>query len=105
MISRRGFIGTAVVLLAAPLGAEGQPAGKTPRIGYLGMNRPEELSNALKTLRQGLRDVGRVEGQNLIIEYRWSEGRADRLRALATELVRLYIDVIIAASLQAIPAA
>ena len=94
-----------LLLLAAPPAAEAQPTGKVPRIGYLGMNRPEDLPHLLEALRQGLRDLGRVEGQNIIIEYRWAEGPADRLPALATELVRLNVDVIIAAALQAIQAA
>ena len=100
----RSLPATAILLAPVPA-AEAQPTDKLPRIGYLGMNRPEDLPHLLEALRQGLRDVGRVEGQNLIIEYRWAKGREDRLPALAAELVRLNVDVIVAASLQAIQAA
>lgn len=83
-------------LFAAPLGAEAQPARKTSaRVGFLGYASPTTQSRSLDAFRQGLRDVGWVEGQNMSIEYRWAEGDVDRLPLLAAELVRLNVDVIV----------
>ena len=90
----------ALVILMAPLAADAQPLRKIPRIGYLGAPGPH-----VEALRQGLHDLGYVEGQNLIIEYRSSEGTAERLPALAAELVGLPVDVIIASGGQASRAA
>ncbi len=80
-------------LLAAPLAASAQQAAKVPRIGYLATNPTPHLQEAF---RQGLRDLGYVEGRNLVIEYRDAEGKSERLPALATELVALKVDVILA---------
>jgi putative ABC transport system substrate-binding protein len=94
-MDRRAFLaGTGAVLLAAPLAAEAQQAATVVRIGFLSTNlaasphRPEAF-------RQGLRDLGYVEGRNLVIEYRDAEGKVDRLPALAAELVALKVDVIV----------
>ena len=87
-------------LLAAPLAAEAQPAGKVPRIGYLvlaPLDAPESRV-ALDAFRQGLRERGYVEGQNIVIKYRVAHGKIERLPALATELVRLNVDLIVADS-------
>jgi putative ABC transport system substrate-binding protein len=95
VIDRRTFLaGTGAVLLAAPLAAEAQQAAKVPRIGYLAVDlaATPQLPEAF---RQGLRDLGYVEGRNLVIEYRDAEGKADRLPALAAELVALKVDVIV----------
>jgi putative ABC transport system substrate-binding protein len=71
-----------------------QPAGKIPRIGILRQgSSPDPL---VETFRQGLRDLGWVEGRNISIEYRWAEGRTERLPDLAADLVRLGVDVIVA---------
>ena len=84
-------------LLAAPLAAEAQQAAKVPRIGFLagslagGPHLPEAF-------RQGLRDLGHVEGRTVMIEYRDAEGKSERLPALAAELVALKVDVIVAAA-------
>jgi putative ABC transport system substrate-binding protein len=78
-------------MLAAPLGA----AAANARVGFL-WDRPTVWPHALEAFRQGLRDLGWVEGRNLTMEYRWAEGRFDRLPALAAELVRLNVDVIVA---------
>lgn len=92
MISRRSFARSlAAGMLAAPLGA----AAASARVGFL-WDRPTVWPHALEAFRQGLRDLGWVEGRNLTIEYRWAEGRFDRLPALAAELVRLNVDVIVA---------
>ena len=94
-MDRRRFIYTfAGGLLAAPLAAEAQPAGKVYRIGYLAATTA--LSRPVGAFRQGLREFGWVEGQNIAIEYRFAESRLDRLPDLAAELVRLKVDVIVA---------
>ena len=99
MIDRRTFLaGTGVVLLATPLVAEAQQAAKVPRIGYLSPLSPSSDSIRIEAFRQGLRDLGYVEGQNIAIEYRYAEGKFDRLPDLAAELVRLKVDVIVASS-------
>jgi putative tryptophan/tyrosine transport system substrate-binding protein len=83
-------------LLAASLAADAQPAGrKVPRIGYFWPNDPlSKTSPRLEVFRQGLHDLGWVEGENVAIEYRWGEGRTERFRDLAVELVRLDVSVI-----------
>ena len=78
---------------AAPFAADAQQPPKVPRVGYLGGSPSSPL---LEPFRQGLRDLGWVEGQNITIEYRWTEGRAERLSELAAELIRLKVDVIYA---------
>jgi putative ABC transport system substrate-binding protein len=97
-VDRRAFISTlAGGLLAAPLAAEAQPAGKVYRIGILG-NVPlsdTEGARLWGALTQGLRELGYVEGQNLIVEHLSTEGRSERLAALAAELVRWKPDVIV----------
>jgi putative ABC transport system substrate-binding protein len=94
-VERREFIGTlAGSLLAAPLAAHAQPPPKIPRIGYLGPVSPTEGAFLLQSFRQGLRELGYVEGQNIFMDYRWAEGRFDRMPALAAELVQLRVDVI-----------
>ena len=83
-------------LLAAPLAAEAQPAGKVWRIGFLGSGTPTGWGGpGIEAIRLGLRDHGYVEGRNIRIEYRWAEDRYDRIPELAAELVRLNPDVII----------
>ncbi len=98
MICRRTFLGRlAGWLLAAPLAAEAQQAAKVARIGFLATNlaaNPHEHEAFL----QGLRDLGYVEGRNVVIEYRSAEGKLERLPALAAELVALKVDVIVAAA-------
>jgi putative ABC transport system substrate-binding protein len=86
----------ALALLAAPLVAEAQPAGKVYRIGFLGAASPSgAYAHLVEAFRQGLRDLGYVEGKNVAIEYRWAEDRYDRLPALAAELARLKVDLIV----------
>ncbi len=87
----------ALALLAAPPASDAQQPAKIPRIGYLGGTTPSAFPHFLERFRQGLRELGFVEGQNVTIEYRWAEGKADRLPALAAELARLKVDVILAA--------
>jgi putative ABC transport system substrate-binding protein len=82
-------------LLAAPLAADGQRAGKIPRIGVLRPGSPPDP--LVEAFRQGLRELGYAEGHNISIEYRWAEGRDERLPALVADLVRHDVDVIVAA--------
>jgi putative tryptophan/tyrosine transport system substrate-binding protein len=94
-VDRRAFLGTlAGGLLAAPLAAEGQQAAKIARIGYLAPNLAAS-PHLHEAFRQGLRDLGYVESQNVVIEYRSAEGKPERLPALAAELVALKVDVIV----------
>jgi putative tryptophan/tyrosine transport system substrate-binding protein len=103
MIGRRAFLGMLpLAFLAAPLGARAQEAGRLARIGVLfGGSPPDPFVEAFK---QGLRELGYVEGRHVSIEYRFAEGRSDRLPDLAAELVRLKVDVIVAASQAALAA-
>src|SRR6266536_480690 len=95
-MNRRSFLaGTGAVLLAAPLAAEAQQAAKIARIGFLAVNLAAN-SHPREAFLQGLRDLGYVEGHNLVIEYRDAEGKVERLPALAAELVALKVDVIVA---------
>src|SRR5262245_5424958 len=87
----------ALGLLAAPLPAEAQQAGKVYRIGWLGFGSPTTLLPLAEPFRRRLHELGYVEGQNLVFEYRWGEGRPERLPALVSELVRLKVDLIVAA--------
>src|SRR5712691_12479759 len=91
-------------LLVAPLTAEAQPS-KVHRVGFLVGRSPIEPDPTLEAFRQGLRDLGYVEGQNLIIETRYAEGSLERLRDLAAELVQLKVDVIVAGGTAATRAA
>ena len=102
-MDRRRFLLTALAGLAAPLATEAQPTGKISRIGYLAQGDGADAGerSALAGFRQGLRDLGYVEGQNLIIEFRWAKTELDRLPALATELVRAKVEVIAAVATRA----
>jgi ABC-type uncharacterized transport system substrate-binding protein len=75
--------------------AEAQQGKKVPRIGYLSSQSPSTNPHYREAFLQGLRDLGYVEGKNIVIEYRWAEGKFDRLPDLAGELVRLKVDVIV----------
>jgi putative ABC transport system substrate-binding protein len=95
-MDRRTFIGgIAGGLLAAPLAAPAQQVGKVYRIGILETIPASQNAAKLDALRKGLRDLGYVEGRNLIIEYRSADGRAERFPDLASELVRLKVDLIV----------
>jgi putative ABC transport system substrate-binding protein len=84
-----------VVLLAVAVIAQAQQPTKIPRIGYLTNAFLSALEARTEAFRQGLRELGYVEGKNIVIEYRSAEGKPDRLPALAAELVRLKVDVIV----------
>jgi putative tryptophan/tyrosine transport system substrate-binding protein len=105
MIKRRDFItllGGAAALWPLPLSAQ-QPV-KVPQIGYLGFGSASAWANRVEAMRVGLRELGYVEGKNIVIEFRWAE-RADQLRELAAELVRMNVDVIFATSSTEVEAA
>jgi putative ABC transport system substrate-binding protein len=93
MMDRRIFLTTVAGLLAAPLAAEAQQAAKIARIGLLATNLAAN-SHVWEDFRQGLRDLGYVEGRNVVIESRDAEGKPERFPALAAELVALKVDVI-----------
>ena len=77
--------------------ADTQQPGKVPRIGYLSSGSPSATTPEFReAFRQGLRDLGYVEGKSILIEYRWAEGKFDRVTELAAELVRLKVDIILA---------
>jgi len=102
-MDRRAFITVlGGSLLAAPLVAEAQGAGKVARIGWLGGGWPSDAF--AEAFKQGLRELGYVEGQNIVLEYRWAEGRLERLPDLAADLVRLKVDIIVASSQGAVAA-
>ena len=96
----------AISILVAPFTADAQQATKVYRIGRLmAGSLPSGPDQAVEDFRQGLRDLGYVEGQNLVIEERYAEGRAEQLPSLAAELVRLKVDMIVAGGTAAIRAA
>jgi putative ABC transport system substrate-binding protein len=96
-MSRRAFVAAvASGLLAAPLTALAQPAAKVPRIGVLTINLAASPPNLHEAFRQELRDLGYVEGRNVVLEYRDAGGKVEQLPALAAELVALKVDVILA---------
>jgi putative ABC transport system substrate-binding protein len=95
-MDRRAFVGmVGGGLLAAPLAVGAQQAAKGARIGYLSPNLAAS-PHLPEAFRQGLRDLGYVEGRNVVIEYRSAEGKPERLPALAADLVALKVDVIVA---------
>jgi putative ABC transport system substrate-binding protein len=81
-------------LLAAPPAITAQPRGKIPRVGVLEPTSQEHPAPCLFAFQQGLRDLGYVEGQTILLDYRYAEGQVDRLPALAAELVQLAPDVL-----------
>jgi len=85
----------ALNLFLDPLAAVGQQPAKVVRIGFLGPNSASSTAGRMEALRAGLRDLGYVEGTNLIIESRWADGNYERLPALARDLVGLKVDLIL----------
>ncbi len=95
MINRRAFVTVLGALLAAPLGAEAQQAARIPRIGVLHPGAPATSSHFAAAFTEGLRELGYLEGQNIVVERRFGEAKAERLSDIAAELVRLKVDVIV----------
>ena len=92
----RGSAALAAVGLLPSRNASGQQSGQVPRIGFLAVGSREGRSFMIEGLRPGLRERGYIEGQNLAIEYRFSEDRNERLPALAAELVAMKVQLIVA---------
>jgi putative ABC transport system substrate-binding protein len=95
----------AVILLAVAVIAEAQQPTKVPRIGFLANGSPSSDAARIEAFRQGLRELGYVEGQNIVVEYRYGEGKTEQFFGLATELVQLKIEVIVAGGATATRAA
>jgi putative tryptophan/tyrosine transport system substrate-binding protein len=89
------FVALGVLLVTLSFAAYAQQVAKVPRIGRLGASSVSSDSARIESFRQGLRDLGYVEGKNIVIEYRYAEGKLDRLPMLMAELVRLNVDVIV----------
>jgi putative ABC transport system substrate-binding protein len=85
-----------ILLITAP-SAQAQQSKKVTRIGYLSSVSPSAESARAEAIRQALRELSYIEGQNIVIEYRYSEGKTDRAPELAAELVRLKVDIIVVA--------
>src|SRR4030095_3162399 len=85
-----------VLAFGVPAVACAQPAGKVYRIGYLSAPTRASVARALEAFLRTLRELGWIEGKNLIIEYRWADGNVEQLPGLAAELVRLKVDLIVA---------
>src|SRR5262249_13922190 len=81
-----------------PLAAGAQTSPKIPRVGFIGGSSNTTSPHLIEAFRQGLKDLGYVEGQTIAIEVRWADGRAEQLPALVADLVGLKMDVLVAAS-------
>ena len=105
-MKRREFItllGGAAVGRSLAASAQTQP--KIPRVGYVFGSTPTSVKHDIEVFRQGLRELGYVEGQTIVLELRWAEGRAERMPELMAELVGLKVDVLVAVSSAAVVAA
>jgi putative tryptophan/tyrosine transport system substrate-binding protein len=87
------LLGTLFLALCSSV--EAQQAGKIPRIAYVSSTGASDSSAPLQAFRQGLRDLGYVEGKNILVEYRYLEGKRDRIQSVVAELVQLKVDVIV----------
>jgi putative ABC transport system substrate-binding protein len=92
---RREFVTLLGGAAVWPLAAGAQPAAKLPTIGFFGPGTPSAYSQWVAAFVQRLHELGRVEGRNIAIEYRWAEGRNERYREIAAEFVRIKADVIV----------
>jgi putative tryptophan/tyrosine transport system substrate-binding protein len=90
-----GIVALAVILAICEARAEAQQPPKVPRVGFLAAVSPSAVSDRIEAFRHGLRELGYVEGKNIVIESRYAEGKLERLPALAAELVHLKLDVIL----------
>ena len=101
----RVALGGALLLALSPQ-AQAQQPGKVPRIGYVsGAGDPSDPGPAVEAFRQGLRDRGYIEGKNILVEYRYAEGRQDRVSSLVSELLQLKVDVLVLLTLPSVRAA
>ena len=105
-MSKRIFcLALGALLLALCFPAESQQPAKIPRIGYLTAASLSSVSARTEAFRQGLRELGYVEGKSIVVEYRNAEGKLDRLPELAADLVQLKVDIIVTGPLQGVEAA
>ncbi len=95
MFRRIDICSLLAILLFTVSSAEAQQPTKIPRIGYLGGGSPSSYPARIEAFRQGLRELGYIEGKNIVVEYRYAEGKADREREIAAELARMKVDVIV----------
>jgi putative ABC transport system substrate-binding protein len=106
VIDRRTFVNlVASGCLLGPRAVRAQQVGKVRRIGWLGVSSPSDRPSLFDAFRQRLRELGWIEGRNIVIDFRYAEGRVDRLPDLAAELVRLKVDVIVSFGTQGVTAA
>jgi putative tryptophan/tyrosine transport system substrate-binding protein len=104
-LERRTFVVGAATALAAPLAAEAQPPTRIPSVGILRHGTIDKTVGSIGALRDGLRELGYIEGQTIALEYRFSGQKAETMPALAADLVRLKVDVLFASGVPAISAA
>jgi ABC-type uncharacterized transport system substrate-binding protein len=103
-VNRRAFVASLGAALAAPLAVEAQQTKQIPRVGVLG-GQSVEGSPPILALRQGLRELGYIEGQTVALEWRWAQRQREALVDLAAELVKLKVDVLVAGPTEAVKAA
>ena len=94
--TRRDFAGLSLALVGAPGTIRAQRPAAVARVGILETGSPTAFPERLEALRQGLADLGLVEGRNLVLDYRWAHGKSADLPRLAAELVQLQVEVIVA---------
>jgi putative ABC transport system substrate-binding protein len=98
-MDRRAFLGAVTLSILAPVRAAGaQLSGRIARIAFISTTSSPEDSPTTAAFRQGLRDLGYIEGRNIAIEWRWGRGTTERFADFAAEVVRLGVDVIVAAN-------
>jgi putative ABC transport system substrate-binding protein len=105
---KKTFVGLALsaVLLALSFPSEAQQPGKIPRVGYVAAGGdPNNPGSLVEAFRQGLRELGYIEGKNILVEFRYGEGNRELVQSLVTELVQLKVDVLVVTSLTSIRAA
>jgi len=98
VVQGAGAVGLGLLAGCGRWPGQAQPTARVPRIGFLSASSPSANQSRLEAFRQGLRDLGYVEGESVVIEYRYAEGNLDRVSELAAELVRLQVDVIVTAA-------
>ena len=98
MDRRRFLLASLAGALAAPLSTEAQESRKIPRVGILAATSPALAGHQVDAFREGLRELGHIEGQNIVIEERWAEGKPERFGHLIADLQRSKVDVIVVAS-------
>ena len=103
-LSRRAALGVALAILVVPALARAQPASKVARVGVLRTQASAAPDTGSEGFRQGLRELGYVDGRNIHLEFRWADGRPERIPALAAQLVQMNVDVLVSGGEQAIVA-